>query len=166
MKEEFDVNLTAQDMFRFNIYHTYHSFRGVILVALPVLLLALTVLSWGKMGTVTSMVYIGLCLVLVAYVPVSLWLNANAQFKRTQALQNTQHFAIDDTGVTISQEGEEATLAWAQIYKVVETGSSLLVYSTRINAYVFPIRDLGEKKEAVARIMQEHLESYRLKLKA
>ena len=52
--------------------------------------------------------------------------------------RNTQHFTIDEKGVTISQDGEEALLEWKQVYKVVDTKSNLLVYSTRVNAYVFP----------------------------
>lgn len=64
--------------------------------------------------------------------------------QRSEALRNTQHFTIDEKGVTISQDGEEALLEWKQVYKVVDTKSNLLVYSTRVNAYVFPKRELGD----------------------
>ena len=72
---------------------------------------------------------------------------------------------IDEKGVTISQDGEEALLEWKQVYKVVDTKSNLLVYSTRVNAYVFPKRELGEHYEGVCNIMKQQLESYRLKIK-
>ena len=37
MKEEFDVNLTPQDMYRFNMYHTYHGFHGILSIVMAAL---------------------------------------------------------------------------------------------------------------------------------
>lgn len=37
MKEEFDVNLTPQDMYRFNMYHTYHGFHGILSIVMAIL---------------------------------------------------------------------------------------------------------------------------------
>ena len=42
------------------------------------------------------------------YIPLSLWFHAKMLLQRSEALRNTQHFTIDEKGVTISQDGEEA----------------------------------------------------------
>lgn len=165
MREEFEVNLTPQDMYKFNMYHTYHGFHGIFSLVMAVFVLAVTIVTWGEVELTYSVIYIALCILFVCYMPLNLWIHARIQIQRSEALRNTQHFTVDEEGVTISQSGEEATLEWKQVYKVVGTKSNLLVYSTRVNAYVFPKRDLGEHYEGVCNIMKEHLETYRLHIK-
>lgn len=165
MKEEFDVNLTPQDMYRFNMYHTYHGFHGILSIVMAILVIIVTIVTWGDLDATHSAIYLVLAALFVGYIPLSLWFHAKMLLQRSEALRNTQHFTVDEKGVTISQDGEEALLEWKQVYKVVDTKSNLLVYSTRVNAYVFPKRELGEHYEGVCNIMKQQLESYRLKIK-
>ena len=46
MKEEFDVNLTPQDMYRFNMYHTYHGFHGILSIVMAALVIVVTIVTW------------------------------------------------------------------------------------------------------------------------
>lgn len=165
MREEFDVNLRKEDMFKFNMYHTYHSFHGWFSIFMVVFVMGIVVYTWGEMSLMYSMVCILMGIVILCYIPLNLWFHAKIQLDRTEALRNTQHFTVGEKGITISQAGEEATLEWSKIYKVVETKSNVLVYSTRINAYVFPKRDIGDHLEGMCSMMKEQLETYRLKLK-
>ena len=49
MKEEFDVNLTPQDMYRFNMYHTYHGFHGILSIVMAALVIVVTIMTWGDL---------------------------------------------------------------------------------------------------------------------
>ena len=60
---------------------------------------------------------------------------------------------------------QSADLEWKMIYKMVSTKSNLLIYSSRINAYVIPRQQLGEKYCELAEIAKEKLPKYRVKLK-
>ena len=71
---------------------------------------------------------------------------------------------IDDAGIHVSQGGQTADLEWKQIYKMVSTKSSLLVYSNRVNAYVIPREAVGQQYETVVALAVNHMEGYRLKL--
>lgn len=165
MREEFDVNLTPDDMYRFNMYHTYHGFHGIFSIVMAILLTVFTVMNWGKVNLTYSVICIFAILLLLFFMPLNLKNHAKIQLKRYEALRNTQHFTVDERGVTISQNGEEATLEWKQVYKVVETKSNLLIYSTRVNAYVFPMRELGTHRDGVVALAKEHLKTYRLHVK-
>ena len=57
MKEEFDVNLTPQDMYRFNMYHTYHGFHGILSIVMAILVIIVTIVTWGDLPTVQSILY-------------------------------------------------------------------------------------------------------------
>lgn len=56
-------------------------------------------------------------------------------------------------------------LMWDQVYKMVSTKNNVLVYSNRVNAYVIPRQQLGEKYRELAEIAKEKLPKYRVKLK-
>lgn len=53
---------------------------------------------------------------------------------------------------------------WDQIYKMVATKSNVLVYSTRINAYIIPREQLGEQYKDLAKIANEKLPKHRVKM--
>ena len=71
---------------------------------------------------------------------------------------------MDENGFNVSQGEESATLPWDQVYKMVATKSNVLVYSTRINAYIIPREQLGDKYTELAKIANEKLPKYRVKM--
>ena len=76
----------------------------------------------------------------------------------------TLHYLVDEKGFTVSQGEESANLPWDQIYKMVATKSNVLVYSTRINAYIIPREQLGEQYKDLAKIANEKLPKHRVKM--
>ena len=58
MKEEFDVNLTPQDMYRFNMYHTYHGFHGILSIVMAILVIIVTIVTWGDLDATYSAIYL------------------------------------------------------------------------------------------------------------
>ena len=65
----------------------------------------------------------------------------------------------------MTQGDADAKLMWDQVYKMVSTKNNVLVYSNRVNAYVIPRQQLGEKYRELAEIAKEKLPKYRVKLK-
>ena len=47
MREEFDVNLTPQDMYKFNMYHTYHGMHGVLSIVMAIFVFVVAAVTWG-----------------------------------------------------------------------------------------------------------------------
>lgn len=82
----------------------------------------------------------------------------------SEVLRGTLHYEVDEEGLHVSQKEESALLPWEQIYKMVATKHNVLVYSSRINAYVIPRAQLG-KATALQTQAAAHLPAYRLKMK-
>ena len=83
----------------------------------------------------------------------------------SEVLRGTLHYEVDAEGLHVSQKEESALLPWEQIYKMVATKHNVLVYSSRINAYVIPRAQLGESYAALQTQAAAHLPAYRLKMK-
>ena len=165
MTAEFDVTITSRDMYRFNMYHAYHGFQGIFATIIGIIVLIVSIATAGKVETMYTVLYAVFGIIFLIYVPVSLYMRSKQQILSSEVLKQSLHYRLDEEGVHVSQNGQTADLLWEQIYKMVATKSNLLIYSSRVNAYVIPMNVMGAEYETVAQLAQNHLEKYRLKLK-
>lgn len=165
MTAEFDVTITSKDMYRFNMYHAYHGFQGIFATVIGILVLVVAGATFGKVETMYTVMYIIFGVVFLVYVPASLYMRSKQQILSSEVLRQALHYKFDEEGVHVSQKEQTADLLWNQIYKVVATKSNLLVYSSRVNAYVIPRSVMGTEYETVTQLARKNLEKYRLKLK-
>ncbi|WP_075721269.1 YcxB family protein [Roseburia sp. 499] len=165
MTAEFDVSITSKDMYRFNMYHAYHGFQGIFATVIGILVLVVAGATFGKIDTMYTVLYAVFGMVFLVYVPVSLYMRSKQQILSSEVLRQALHYKVDEEGVHVSQNDQTADLLWNQIYKVVSTKSNLLIYSSRVNAYVIPRATIGADYETVAKLAEKHLEKYRLKLR-
>lgn len=165
MSTEFDVTITWKDMYRFNLYHAYHGFQGVFATVIGILVLVVAGLTAGKVDTMYTVLYAVFGVVFLVYVPGSLYIRSKQQILLSDVLKQALHYKVDEEGIHVSQNDQTADLLWNQIYKIVSTKSNLLIYSSRVNAYVIPRDVIGAEYETVVSLAKDHLEKYRLKLK-
>lgn len=161
MQIEFDVNLTERDMYRFSMYHNYTSFQGIFSILIAIAAFVAAVVTRSEVTVGYTVLYVVFGILFLVYVPVSLKLSTKRQYKLSEQLRNTLHYQIDDTGITVSQNGESATLPWEQVYKVTATKHNVLIYSTRINAYIIPRTALGDKAADLQKLAKQKLEKCR-----
>ena len=57
----------------------------------------------------------------------------------------------------VSQGEAQEKMAWKDMHKAVSTGRSIILYTSRINATIFPKRQLGEQRTAVIEIISTHM---------
>lgn len=164
MSVEFDAAITEKDMYQFNLYHAYHGFQGIAATLVGVWVLIMAGITFGKVEVMYTLLYLVLGVVFLVYVPVSLNLRSKQQIRNSEILKQALHYKIDDAGIHVSQGEQTADLDWKQIYKMVSTKNSLLIYSNRVNAYVIPRQAVGQQYEKVVGLAVNHLEGYRLKL--
>lgn len=165
MKLELDVKLTEKDMYRFNMYHIYSGFQGIFSIIIAILIFVVAGVTWGNIEKTYSILYILFGIVFLLYMPITLKLKSKQQLASNSGLRESLHYIFDETGIHVSQNGETADLEWKQVYKMVATGSNVLIYSSRINAFVIPRAVLGEQYEPLKQLAESKLEKYRIRMK-
>lgn len=165
MPLEFDIKLESRDMFRFNMYQTYSGFSGWSSILFAIALFGLAIYSYGDVSLTRTVMYVLIGIVLLVYMPGTLWLRAKQSIKASPVLSNTLHYVVDGDGFTVTQGEASGVLAWKQIYKMVATKHLVLVYSNRINAYVIPRKQLGDLYVPLAKLAREKLPKYRFRMK-
>jgi len=168
MPLEFDIKLKPKDMFLFNMYQTYTSFSGWFSIVFGVAFFGFAGCScyaYKEAGYTNAVLYLLAGIFLLAYMPFTLWMRAGRSIKASPVLSGVLHYHVDADGFTVTQGEASGVLAWKQIYKMVATKSNVLVYSNRLNAYVIPRAQLGEQYVSLAKLANDKLPKFRVRMK-
>ncbi len=164
-KIELDVTMTFEDMYRFNLYHVYHNSQGVLSVIIAVLLVLVSILSWGDVNVAYNVLYLLASVLIVLYVPFTLRAKVKKQMKNSAVYQQPIHYAFDEKGITTCFGEQSVTMPWKQLYKIVSTKHMVLLYGGRIRANVIPRDQLADQYDALYELAKSHMDSYRFKMK-
>ena len=133
MEVEFDVKIDSGVLYDYMLHHTYTSFAGVV-------------------GTTVG------ALMLVAFgMPGSLFLKAKQQALTNPAFKQPLHYKMTEEGVEVSQGEATEFQKWEDMVKAVSTARSIVLYTTRINASIFPRRDLKDNLSKAVEMISTHM---------
>ena len=165
MEVSFDIKLTPKDLFRFNMFQTYTTTQGPTSIILAIIVIVMSVISFrdGQVGY--GLLYVAAAVLFVVYIPGSLWGRAKAALKKNEVLAGTLHYQISQKGIEVFQGEDSGLLPWDAIYKMVSNQKQVLIYSNRVNAYIIPREQLGDKYDALKEIARKQLPNYRLRMK-
>ncbi len=164
-KIELDVTMTFEDMYRFNLYHVYHNSQGILSIVIAVLLVLVSVLSWGDVNVAYNVLYLLASVLIVLYIPFSLRGKVKKQMKNSEVYQQPIHYTFDESGITTCFGEQSVTMPWKQLYKIVSTKHMVLLYGGRIRANVIPRDQLADQYEALYELAKAQVDSYRFKMK-
>ena len=165
MKTEFDITLNSSELYRFSMHHAYAGGQGIISIAVAAICFIASVLTYGSVEKMYTVLYAGFGVLFLFYIPCSLYLRSKRQLFMSKALQEALHYMIDDNGIHTSQADASADLPWDGVYKIVSTKRSVYLYSSRVNAYIIPRDQLADEYETLCKLAAAHLPKYRLKMK-
>lgn len=158
MKLEFDVKMTTGKMYDYMLRHTFTSFSGIVGEMLGILL----VVGFFLYG---QWAYLLIGVVCVFYQPVALYLRAKQQVLSNAIFKEPLHYTLDETGITVSSGDNQDSIEWSVVYRVVSTSRSIIIYTTRVNACIFPKADMGDIKDDVIRMISTHVDPKKVNIK-
>lgn len=157
MRLEFDVNINAGVLYDYMLRHTYSSGAGILGSTVG----ALGIVAFFMNGYPLYLIF---GVVILGYLPVSLWLRAKRQ-ALNPVFKEKLHYCMTEEGVTVSQGETEQFQKWEDMGKAVSTGRSLILYTSRINASIFPRKDLGEKQADVIAMISTHMPAKKVQIR-
>ena len=158
MSVEFDVNMTTGKMYDYMLRHTFTSFAGIVGELLGIALIV-GFFAYGQW------LYLLLGIVCVFYQPVALYMRARRQVKTNPVFSKPLHYRLDDSGITVTSGEDSDTLSWDKMYRAVSTSRSVIVYTNRINACIFPKDDMGAKKDDAIKIISTHMDPKKVNIR-
>lgn len=176
MKAEFDVKLQQKDLFRFNMYHSYHKVQIWLFTFLGIAILALSMTTLDEIEATYTLLYWLCSLLFIFYTPVNLYTTSKFRMREGSPLTKKLHYIFSKSGIEVSyadeldrEENDEVQaqrqiLDWNVIYRVIETKRQILIYTSRVNASILPKEQI-EQIDELKQVLRESVPAYRLKLK-
>ncbi|MCM1144877.1 MAG: YcxB family protein [Blautia sp.] len=158
MEVEFDVKMEAGILYDYMMHHTYSSFAGICGSAAGALFLVAFYMN-------RQVIFLIAGLVILLYQPWALFLRSRQQMLKNPAFKKPLHYKLTEEGIEVSQDGATDGQKWEDMYKAVSTNSSIVVYTSRINACIFPKKDIGEQKYKVIEIISTHMPAKKVKIR-
>lgn len=155
---ELDIKIEAGDLYDYMLMHHYNSPSGIMGSTLGAVMVVAAVMS-GKWILLVG----GIALLL--YLPWTLFIKSRQQVLGNPVFKKPLHYVLDEEGIHISQGEETTSQAWDNMVKAVSTGRSIIVYTTRVNATIFPKKQLEDKKTSVIEMISTHMPPAKVKIK-
>ena len=149
MEMEFDVKIDAGLLYDYMLRHTYTSFAGVLGTAVG----ALMIVGFAMGG---HPLYLLAGLIILVYQPGSLFLKSRQQ-ALNPAFKEPLHYKLTEEGVEVSQGEKKEFQQWGSMVKAVSTGRSIILYTSRFNASIFPRAQLQDSLSGVVEMISTHM---------
>lgn len=156
---ELDVKIEAGDLYDYMLRHSYNSAAGILGSCFGALMVVFAVMmqQWP---------YLVFGLIVLLYLPWTLFMRSRQQVVNNPSFRQPLHYVLDEQGVTISQGEDSVQYRWEELHKAVSTGRSVILYTSRINATIFPKRQVGDKITVVIRMISTHMPPAKVKIRS
>lgn len=158
--------MTAKIMYNYVLQHTYTSIGGIL-----GMVFGIVCLFWGiqklAVGSLTQSVMVALFLgvMFVVVNPFMLWNKSRKQVKNTPSFQKPLSYELNDEGIVVSQDGQETKIAWDTVMKVTATNMSVIIYFSRMRAFILPKESLGENYANAVKLIYTHVANNKVKIR-
>lgn len=155
---ELDVKIEAKDLYDYMVAHTYSKPMNILASCFGGVLVVM-----GVMNSRLIFVIGGIALLL--YLPWTLFLKSRQQAINNPVFKEPLHYVLDDNGITISQGDQTQSQEWGNMYKAISTSKSIIVYTSPVNATIFPRRVLGDDVARCIQIISTHMPPAKVKIR-
>lgn len=156
---EMDIKIEAGDLYDYMLAHTFNGPSGILGSTFGAVLIIAGMLQ-QKWFFVIAGVF------LLLYLPWTLFIKSRRQALENPAFKQTLHYCLDEEGISVSQGDVVQKQAWADMYKAVSTSKSIIVYTNKINATIFPKRELGDRLMQVIGMISTHMPPDKVKIRS
>lgn len=157
MSLEFDVKVTAKMLYDFLLHHTYNSPSGILGTVVG----ALGIVVFGMNR---QPIYLIMGIILIAYLPVTLWTRAQKQ-ALNPVFKEPVHYKMTEEGLEVSQGETVQLMKWEDMHKACSTGRSILLYTNPVSACVFPRKELDEQILDIIEFISTHMPAKKVQIR-
>lgn len=155
---EVDVHIKASDLFDYSLRHSYTSLSGLLSTIIGFLMI------YAYFAKGASVWYLLFGIIVVVYIPANLFLMSRQQAMQ-ETFQKPLRYTFYKEGMAVSQGDAQEVIGWDYILKAVATSNSIIVYTGKNRASIFPRRDLNPDATALIQVLSTHLDPKKIKIK-
>lgn len=155
------VNMTFSALYSYILNTYYRSFSGILGILVSVGVLVVLFTQWEKLAVNHRVLYILVASAFTIVNPLMLAFKAFRQLKLSPSYKKPLEYTFGDDGITISQGEVSQHMGWDKICRILMTGKILVVYTSRVHAFVLPLSELGKDRGKIIAAVVQFTAEYR-----
>lgn len=163
---KFRTKINTNELFQFLLHHAYRGINGKIGLIISLASAVLFVIGIPDFsGNETKMVVFAIIALLYTVInPIMLYTKAKKQKLTNPVYKKEMEYVLDDEGIKLYVEDQEGGIPWDRIVMITETSSLYILYTTRVNAFLWQKKDLGTQSQEIMNYVIEHIDPSVVKL--
>ena len=158
---EFDIRLTAGELFAFTMHHTYSSASGIAGLVISIGSLVLCAVRFKHFDSTTIMALVITGLLFTVIQPVMLYWKSRVQVKKNESINDNLHYKISEEGIEVSQGEQQAFVKWYEVRKRKITKNAMYIYMSPIRAFIFPESQCKSGFNDAVKLVKDMMEKYK-----
>ena len=157
---EFEVKMNSSVLFDYLINHAYSGASGILGTCMG----TVGILLFVKMG-MQAILYLIFGIIIILYLPITLWLKSKQLMVLNESFKSPLAYTVNADGITVSQGDEKQSIEWDKCIKAVSTKQSIVLYTGKNNASVFPRKQLGEQLPVLISVISAYMDPKKVKIR-
>lgn len=157
MEMEFDVKITKKDLYDYQLHHAYTSPSGLF----GTIVGCLFIVGFFNTG---APLYLIIGAFVILYFPWMLHIRAASQAS-SPVFKEPLHYRLSEEGLEVSSGEEKQLVPWESISKASATGRTILLYTSKVNAFLFPKRVLGDRSGELVQVISRYVAPEKVKIR-
>ena len=157
-EKEFRINMTKDALTNFMLTSYYSRIGGCFSVLLGIagVVMAVREIFFRENIDITGLAaYCIIAVVCLIVNPVLLISRAKKQLETSPSYKQPISYTLLPEYMLVTQGEEHLEISWDLIYKIKMTGKMVAIYTSKINAFVWPLSELGDDRSSIlSRIVQ------------
>ncbi len=162
-EKTFQINMTKEALTSFMVSSYYSRIGGIfsILLGLAGIVMAVREIFFRENMDVTGLAaYVIIAVMCLLVNPIVLVSRAKKQMETSPSYQSPIEYTLLPEMMIVSQGEERMELGWDLIYKIKMTGKMVAIYTSKINAFVWPLSELGEDRSSILSRVVQYTQEY------
>lgn len=136
-----EVKLTAQDIFKFLMYHSFSTWQGKLTWALGfVALIIAPIMMFVAEDNFSALVFLVVAIMYLIVTPLSFFKNAKRQMLTNSVFKNKISFTFGEEVFQVKQYTGQVSFFWNQLSKISIAKEFYLLYINSQQAFIVPKR--------------------------
>lgn len=158
------VKMTYRALLSYVLNTNYRSVAGVLGLIISVASIVLAVVYWDGIDTSRKIMLIFVGLIFTVINPLSLAFKTFKQLKLSPSYKKPLNYTFGDDGISITQGELSEKLEWSRICRLMMSGHMIAIYTGRMNAFVIPLKELGDDKSKILTSLVQFTAEYKPRL--
>lgn len=158
------VSMSFEALLSYIINTNYRCFSGVSGLFISVVSLILLLLGFNSLSRSGKILLLLVGLTFTVINPIVLTFKAFKQYKLSPSYRKPLSYTFTNDGIEVSLGEQSQLVKWDMICRLMMTKSMIAIYTSRLHAFVIPLKELGDDKGNIVTSVVQFTAEYKPQL--